>query len=177
MSKQKVKKTPDSQVSPQLPHSTLKPEQLVLDTWPCFAWPYKSGLESPFGRNKCGAEPVSPPVTSPCVKFTALFSLGGPCKAGGLKSGSLISRQIRAPGTREALSLGLIHTFCEEKGIAPVSGGCAAAGPAGAAKAVPWEGECPRAAEESQGIPRNGMLPRKSCSGRQGTRRRTDGFH
>lgn len=107
-----------------------------------------------------------PPVTSPCVKFTALFSLGGPCKAGGLKSGSLISPQIRAPGTREALSLGLIHTFCEEKGIAPVSGGCAAAGPAGAAKAVPWEGECPRAAEESQGSPRDTSLGMACCPGR-----------
>lgn len=32
------------------------------------------------------------PVTSPRVKFRALFSLGGPCKARGPKSGSLISQ-------------------------------------------------------------------------------------
>lgn len=61
-----------------------------------------------------------PCPTPPRVQFTALLSLGGPCKAGGPKSGSLISPQIRALGTREALSLGLIHqgthTFCEEKG-------------------------------------------------------------
>lgn len=73
----------------------------------------------------------------------------------GAEPGSPMYPQVRAARTREVFSLGLIHLsipgLLQRDRAAAVSGGCAAAGPAGADEEVPWEGEHPRAAEESQG--------------------------
>lgn len=99
-------------------------------------------------------------VTLPCLKFTALFSQERLCKVGvRAEPASPIYPQGRAGGTREEFSLGLIHLgipgLLQRDGATAVSGGHAAAGPAGAAEEVPQEGEHPRAAEERQDAQRS----------------------
>jgi len=163
--------------SPATPYycGPLQPQQLAPNTWPSkafrsFAQPCKSGSESLFGGNKCWAEPEPEAlpclVTLPCVKFTALFSQGGLCKAGGVAAepGSPIYPQERAAGTRE-----VCFTWTH---------------PSGHPRASVVPGRLRRRAGVPSGprgaAPGKEVLPgksRASCSGREEARSGTDRSH